>query len=165
MQQFSTNLQDQDSPVLAAYRQQLKVVQGRLAAAQARRWRALFGAVSFGVACIFAAVSAASGFTHALLLCAAAALGSAVCIRFYRREGRTWRNLQVSEESIQAGIARLTDDWRRNSSSGMEFVRPGHLYQTDLQVLGEGSLFSLLNTTRTNLGAARLAALLLDPAT
>lgn len=86
-------------------------------------------------------------------------------LRLYRQAGRSWRKLQAREEGAEAGIARLTHAWQRDSIGGAEHARPMHLYQADLQVLGEGSLFALLNTTRTKLGAARLAAFLLDPAT
>jgi hypothetical protein len=30
----------------------------------------------------------------------------------------------------------------------LEFVRENHLYQSDLDILGEGSLFELISTTR-----------------
>ena len=47
----------------------------------------------------------------------------------------------------------------------MEFAREHHLYQTDLDILGEGSLFELLSTTRSEVGAERLSSFLLDPTT
>jgi hypothetical protein len=48
--------------------------------------------------------------------------------------------------------------------TGEEFARDRHLYQFDRQVLGERSLFSLLCTTRSQAGAARLSTFLLDSA-
>jgi DNA mismatch repair ATPase MutS len=47
----------------------------------------------------------------------------------------------------------------------MDFARANHLYQSDLDILGEGSLFELLSTTRSEVGAERLACYLLDPPT
>ncbi len=65
----------------------------------------------------------------------------------------------------ERGIARIEDNWRGKGSTGMEFAREHHLYQTDLDILGEGSLFELLSTTRSEVGAERLASFLLDPTT
>jgi len=63
----------------------------------------------------------------------------------------------------EQGIDRLEDNWRGKGSTGLEFAREHHLYQLDLDILGEGSLFELLSTTRSAVGAERLASLLLDP--
>ncbi len=59
---------------------------------------------------------------------------------------------------------RLRLDWPALEHTGEEFARSGHLYQSDLQILGERSLFSLLCTTRSQAGAERLAEYLLDAA-
>lgn len=45
----------------------------------------------------------------------------------------------------------------------MAYARSNHIYQSDLDILGEGSLFELLCTTRSDAGAERLASFLLDP--
>lgn len=63
----------------------------------------------------------------------------------------------------ERGIDRLEDNWRGKGSAGLEFAREHHLYQSDLDILGEGSLFELISTTRSEVGAERLASLLLDP--
>jgi hypothetical protein len=62
------------------------------------------------------------------------------------------------------GLARLQGAWQTTELTGAEFERDRHLYQSDLQILGKGSLFSLICTTRSQAGAARLASYLLDPA-
>ena len=65
----------------------------------------------------------------------------------------------------ERGIDRIEDDWRGKGSAGLEFAREHHLYQSDLDILGEGSLFELISTTRSEVGAERLASFLLDPPT
>ena len=62
----------------------------------------------------------------------------------------------------ERGIDRIEDNWRGKGSAGLEFAREHHLYQSDLDILGEGSLFELISTTRSEVGAERLASFLLD---
>jgi hypothetical protein len=62
----------------------------------------------------------------------------------------------------ERGIDRMEDKWRGKGIAGLEYAGADHLYQTDLNILGEGSLFELLATTRSEVGAERLAAFLLD---
>jgi hypothetical protein len=64
----------------------------------------------------------------------------------------------------QAGLNRLDGSWAGKSSPGTEFLDPHHLYASDLDLFGEGSLFELLNTTQTESGRATLAAWLQAPA-
>jgi MutS domain V len=66
-------------------------------------------------------------------------------------------------EWYERGIARMNGEWQMRGSSGEEFARPGHSYSSDLNILGRGSIFELLATTRSAAGAERLAAFLLDP--
>jgi hypothetical protein len=63
----------------------------------------------------------------------------------------------------ERAIQRLQGDWQGRGSAGDEFVRMAHPYQTDLNILGRGSLFELLCTTRSSAGAERLASYLVDP--
>lgn len=67
-------------------------------------------------------------------------------------------------EWYERGIARVNGEWQGQGSGGVEFARPGHPYASDLDILGAGSIFELLATTRSAAGAERLAAFLLDPA-
>jgi hypothetical protein len=83
-----------------------------------------------------------------VLTCRARMLDSALRSGFYER-----------------GIDRLEDNWRGKGRTGLEFAREHHLYQSDLDILGEGALFDLLATTRSEVGAERLAAYLLDTPT
>ncbi len=165
MQQDAGRPEGHVSDILTDYRQQLESIRNELAAVPARRLRAWIATIVFGFMSVCALGLFASGLPHGSLLCETGGAGFVFCLQMYRKEGRSWRTLQLREESVESGVARLTHTWQRDSAGGMEFARPGHPYQAGLQVLGDGSLFALLNTTRTKLGAARLAAFLLDPAT
>jgi hypothetical protein len=66
-------------------------------------------------------------------------------------------------EWYERGIARMRGEWQAQGSGGEEFARPEHPYASDLNILGRGSIFELLATTRSAAGAERLAAFLLDP--
>ena len=67
------------------------------------------------------------------------------------------------EDYYRRGIDRLEGRWAGQGERGEEFARIGHGYAADLQVIGEGSLFELLCTCRTEVGRRRLAGFLLDP--
>jgi hypothetical protein len=60
------------------------------------------------------------------------------------------------------GLARMEDRWAGSGETGEEFKDPVHLYAEDLDILGEGSLFQLLSTARTNMGKQCLARWLLN---
>jgi hypothetical protein len=72
----------------------------------------------------------------------------------------------------QGGLDRLDGTWAQKSaaagsaggSHGAEFLDPRHLFASDLDLFGAGSLFALLNTAQTQSGRATLAAWLLTPA-
>lgn len=63
------------------------------------------------------------------------------------------------------GLARIEDRWAGSGETGNEFKDPLHMYAEDLDILGEGSLFQLLSTARTNMGKQCLARWLLTHAT
>lgn len=65
----------------------------------------------------------------------------------------------------QSHLARVTDTWVGTGDDGVRFRRDGHLYADDLDVFGRGSLFELVGTCQTEIGAATLARWLLEPAT
>ena len=65
----------------------------------------------------------------------------------------------------EQGLDRLRGTWQGKGNGGMDFARPHHLFQDDLAILGDGSLFELLCTTRSQAGADRLASYLLDAPT
>lgn len=59
----------------------------------------------------------------------------------------------------ERGVDRL--EGKCTGPSGEELARPEHCYQKDLHVIGDGSLFQLLCTCRTQVGRRRLAEYLL----
>ena len=63
------------------------------------------------------------------------------------------------------GIARIEDRWPGQGPAGDRFGDAGHLYAQDLDLFGDGSLFQLLCTARTQAGEETLAAWLKAPAT
>lgn len=81
---------------------------------------------------------------------------------FLRARSKTF-DLAHRLNFFERGVGRLEDNWRGEGRTGLEFAREHHLYQSDLDILGEGSLFELIATTRSEAGAERLADFLLDP--
>lgn len=61
------------------------------------------------------------------------------------------------------GLERLAGRWRAFPSTGERFDDPAHPYARDLDVIGRGSLFQLLDTTSTRQGESTLASWLLSP--
>lgn len=61
------------------------------------------------------------------------------------------------------GLARLSDDWQGQGDDGRLWLDASPL-AADLDLCGAGSLFQLLNTAQTDIGAATLAAWLITPA-
>ena len=78
---------------------------------------------------------------------------------------RTRQRYERAVAFYEDGLARAEDRWAGRGEPGHRFVDDRHLYATDLDIFGRGSLFELLNTTRTQTGEEMLAAWLLAPAT
>ena len=55
------------------------------------------------------------------------------------------------------GIARLNDSWMGTGNQGAQFLDPAHIYSSDLDVFGRGSLFELTARARTASGEQTLA--------
>lgn len=64
----------------------------------------------------------------------------------------------------QRGLARLRFEWPGTGDAGERFQPTQHLYSADLDLFGQGSLFQLLATCRTEGGRATLARWMLAPA-
>jgi hypothetical protein len=80
---------------------------------------------------------------------------------------RVVRALNMTKRAVSVysrGLARMEDRWAGSGETGEEFKDPLHLYAEDLDILGEGSLFQLLSTARTNMGKQCLARWLLNHA-
>jgi len=57
----------------------------------------------------------------------------------------------------KTGIARLNHDWSGHGPTGARYLDQEHEYAADLDLFGVGSLFQLINGSRTQLGKDRLA--------
>jgi hypothetical protein len=150
------------SAVLSSYTHELGQRQVRLAVVKSGRSRALVLSLSCLLIGIAMAALHLSRATLSPALWALPFLGALYFCLEYGREGREWRQLSLQCDHFERGIARVTGAWIGKGRSGEEFARRHHLYQDDLNILGIGSLFELLCTTRTRAGAERLASYLLD---
>lgn len=71
---------------------------------------------------------------------------------------------KVRRSLNERGLERLTGGWHRFPETGAALLPESHLYATDLDVLGQGSLFQRLDDTGTKAGEAQLAQWLLTAA-
>ncbi len=71
---------------------------------------------------------------------------------------------QTAKGFHDRGLKRLDGKWTEFEDHGGRYLRDDHPYALDLDVFGPGSLFQLMNDTRTRLGARRLATWLAGPA-
>jgi hypothetical protein len=62
------------------------------------------------------------------------------------------------------GLERLRGDWAGHGETGERYLNSAHPYAPDLDIFGKGSLFELLCTARTYIGADTLASWLQQPA-
>jgi hypothetical protein len=83
------------------------------------------------------------------------------------QHGRIMRRLTLARRAAafyRSGIARLEDRWVGSGQTGERFDDPHHVYASDLDIFGRGSLFELLFVGRTRMGEEFLARWLLSPA-
>ena len=76
------------------------------------------------------------------------------------------KRLHHAERSVtfyKHGLARLEDRWAGIGTSGAALQEKHHLYASDLDVFGSGSLFELLCTARTSGGVQTLSHWLKEP--
>ena len=65
---------------------------------------------------------------------------------------------------FERALARLDGNWAGTGETGAEYLDPAHPYAQDLDIFGKASLFELVSTARTHIGADTLARWLLNPA-
>lgn len=84
---------------------------------------------------------------------------AAVAVLMKRAEQHCRKVLKLLSvrEYYDKGIARLKRDWD-SLDDGKDFLDPAHIYATDLDLFGRGSLFQLLCSARTHTGRETLAA-------
>jgi MutS domain V len=137
--------------IAAGERTHLLISNLRLAAAVAG---ALLAWLAFGRGVISPGWPVAAAMAFGLLV--------VVHARVLNRNDRAARARRFYEH----GVRRIEDRWTGEGSTG-ERLLPAphdHLYAVDLDLFGDGSLFQLLNTARTQAGEERLAAWLTGPA-
>jgi hypothetical protein len=149
-------------PREAEYEIKLADLNQNLSFAQRRRSRALFALI--GCTILLIVSSTWGGHFRISMLASIPAFGIAFFVRDYVNAQRASLQIALRCGFYERGLERQRLDWKALDRKGEEYARAGHLYQFDLQILGERSLFSLLCTTRSEAGAARLAEFLLDPA-
>ncbi len=87
----------------------------------------------------------------------------AVLALLHEREVRRGASASRSVSFYESGLARIEDRWHGKGHGAAAMLDPAHLYAADLDLFGPGSLFELLNTTRTQIGERKLADWLLAP--
>jgi hypothetical protein len=153
----------QAGAVLNLYEAQVRRLERQIAVIQTRQSRTLAAGV-FGFVLLAALLLAAlAGQRFILVGLVALLIGSVWALRNFLRARRVATQLAHRASFYERGIERLNESWRGKGRTGLEYARDNHLYQADLDILGEGSLFELICTTRSEVGAERLAAYLLDP--
>jgi hypothetical protein len=84
-----------------------------------------------------------------------------------RRHDQVLRSRDAARSGIvfyERALARLEDRWAGTGEPGERFRDDGHVYATDLDLFGRGSLFELLSLARTRAGEEALAGWLTSPA-
>ena len=153
----------QANEVLNNYRSRVERLEILIAASRSRKFLALAASFACAAAFVIALIVALKG---AGFLFAALPILLIVAIWQFQTFSRCSAKIIDSARRsafYERGIDRIEDNWRGKGSTGLEFARKHHLYQSDLDILGEGSLFELVSTTRSGVGAERLASFLLDP--
>jgi hypothetical protein len=145
----------------AEYEIKLADLNQNLSSAQHRRAKALVSLI--GCTILLVVSFTWSGHFHVSTLASIPALGLVFFVRDYVNAQRSSQRTALRCGFYERGLERLRLDWKALDRKGDEYARAGHLYQFDLQILGDSSLFSVLCTTRSEAGASRLAEFLLDP--
>ena len=101
-------------------------------------------------------------FTPTWLLIGVAAFAALVIAHQNVRRARS--RADRAADFYRKGLARIEDRWTGTGQQGTQFDDPHHVYASDLDLFGKGSLFELLCTARTRMGEERLAQWLKSPA-
>ena len=152
----------QASAVLAAYTEKMRGMQCQLAVLRTRQRRTLAAVIAGVILCAALLIVGIHGPKAIHVAMAVALIGTIWASQDFLGSRKSSVELARRSGFYERGIERLEDDWRGKGSTGWDYARDKHLYQADLDILGEGSLFELLCTTRSSVGAERLAVFLLD---
>ncbi len=78
-----------------------------------------------------------------------------------KAQANYWESLvRINENAMR----RLEGKWVEFPNTGERFVDPEHRYSADLNIFGQASLFQYVNSTTSLVGEARLAQMLIAPA-
>lgn len=91
-------------------------------------------------------------------------VGFLVLVRHHARLGAARQRAEAARAVNEEAVWRLRRDWTRLPPRAAADAPPGHPYAHDLDLLGRASLWHLLGTDATPMGAATLRAWLLAPA-
>jgi hypothetical protein len=151
-------------PPANAYRQRLSLCE-----AQVTRLDKVLNNFATARLCLAAATLIAAGFSFfghsfspAWLLTGVAAFAALVIA--HQNARRTRSRADRAADFYRKGLARIEDRWAGTGQQGTQFDDPHHVYASDLDLFGSGSLFELLCTVRTRMGEERLAQWLKSPA-
>jgi MutS-like protein len=151
-------LTQQAADIAAAYQLRLQSLQLQMRQAESRQRTLLF---ALAILILSGLIAFCQPWHLTAIVPAITATFALHCLFALRK---TLGNLSRLGEWYERGIARVNGERQGQGNSGEEFARRGHPYASDLNILGAGSVFELLATTRSAAGAERLADFLLDPA-
>jgi hypothetical protein len=151
------------------YGRRLSERQRQLASIRAlhkRLWTYLIAAALAGV--VVAGATLSSHLASALWLLLPTAVALSV-LQSLIKNVRVHSGVQRIADFYELGLARLRHRWQGRGIGGQatgdaQFRPDHHIYASDLDLFGTGSVFELLCTARTAIGRATLANWLLSPA-
>jgi len=154
---------DEANSVAEAYASRLRARETEVARLARLHDRIGNGRLALGV--VFLLVAAAVLLERAIapvwLLLPAIAFAALVLYHSSVRRARVRAERAVTY--YREGIARIEDRWTGLGPTGQHFAGINHIYSSDLDLFGEGSLFQLISAARTRMGEETLARWLLGP--
>lgn len=151
--------------VSAEYKSRMQSLQSQITVLRKRKLWAVAATVLCAVLWVALLISASKGSGHHYFILVFPTFAMIFGFQISLRSRSKSIALARRSSFYERGIDRLEGKWRGTGNTGMDFARDNHLYQNDLDILGDGSIFELISTTRSEVGAERLACFLLDPPT
>jgi hypothetical protein len=147
------------------YAQRLKLREARSTELRATQENISYVRLALAVATIVLLGLALYNRSFSMGWCALSAAAFAGAVWYHGRVRRELESAERAAEFYRQGLARMEDRWPGSGQRGERFEDPHHVYASDLDLFGSGSLFELLSTARTRMGEETLARWLLAPAT